>query len=72
MKACRTRLLTLAAIFTHMSMSLMMNFNEVWQLRLVAEEKRLDNSNTNQYEWGWEENQIMGKDPATYDNAKDA
>jgi hypothetical protein len=54
-----------------MSMSLMMNFNEVWQLRLVAEEKRLDNSNTNEYEWGWEENQIMGKDPTTYDNAKD-
>ena len=41
---------TLAAIFTHMSMSLMMNFNEVWQLRLVAE-KHLDNSNTNEYEW---------------------
>ncbi|MCY1156299.1 MAG: hypothetical protein MOP48_305 [Nitrososphaera sp.] len=41
---------TLAAIFTHMSMSRMMNFNEVWQLRLVAE-KHLDNSNTNEYEW---------------------
>lgn len=41
---------TLAAISTHMSMSLMMNFNEVWQLRLVAE-KHLDNSNTNEYEW---------------------
>jgi len=41
---------TLAAIFTHMSMCLMMNFSEVWQLRLVAE-KHLDNSNTNEYEW---------------------
>ena len=37
-----------------MSMSLMMNFNEVWQLRLVAE-KHLDNSNTNEYEW------VLGK-----------
>jgi hypothetical protein len=73
MKACRIRLLTLAAISTQVSMSLTMNFNEVWQLRLVAEEKHLDNSNSNEYEWGWEENQIMGKDPATYDNnAKDA
>jgi len=43
---------TLAAIFTHMSMCLMMNFSEVWQLRLVAE-KHLDNSNTNEYEWVW-------------------
>ena len=60
---------TLAAIFTHMSMSLMMNFNEVWQLRLVAE-KHLDNSNTMSTS-GCEENQIMGKDSATYDNAKD-
>ena len=41
---------TLSAIFSHKSMSLMMNFNEVWQLRLVAE-KHLDNSNTNEYEW---------------------
>ena len=52
-----------------MSMSLMMNFNEVWQLRLVAE-KHLD-IQTQMSTSGCEENQIMGKDSATYDNAKD-